>query len=73
MDTLLQREVPGSCPILNFSKLKIIKAKSNWMDNMKFLKALLQVSSESLEDLYLKLDTRGPPCECSVTLDMRTI
>ena len=73
MNTLLQRELPGSRPILDFSKLKIIKTKLNSLSNMRSLKALLQVLSESLEDLHLKLDTRGPPCECSMTLDMRTI
>jgi hypothetical protein len=75
MDTLLQREVPGSHPILDFSKLKIIKTKCQIHD-MKSLKTLLEVSSGSLEEIYLKLETKGYqgfPCEYSVTLDMRTI
>lgn len=54
IDTLLQREVPGSRPFLNFLKLRIIKTNVCLLENMKTLQDLLHVSSASLEELYLK-------------------
>ena len=71
IDTLLQREVSGSRPFINISKLRIIKTNVCWLENMKILQDLLDMSSASLEELYLKLQYA---CECSLVtkLDMRT-